>query len=57
MFDWIYSNLTTVIVIAVILIAVVLAVFVIVRDKKKGSCSCGRACSGCAMSEYCHKKR
>ena len=45
----------TVIVIGIILGIVALAVFSIVRDKKKGKCSCG-SCSGCAMNGACHSK-
>ena len=45
----------TVIVAAIIIGVVALAVFSIVRDKKKGKCSCG-SCSGCAMNGACHSK-
>ena len=45
----------TVIAIAIIIVIVGLAVFSIVRDKKKGKCSCG-SCSGCAMNGACHFK-
>ena len=44
-------------VIAVILAVVALAVFSIVRDKKKGKCSCGNSCSSCAMNGACHMKK
>ena len=33
-----------------------LAVFSIVRDKKKGKCSCGNSCSACSMKGACHGK-
>ncbi len=46
----------TVIVILIISAIVALAVFSIVRDKKKGKCSCGNSCSSCAMHGECHKK-
>ena len=44
----------TVIAIAIIIVIVGLAVFSIVRDKKKGKCSCGNSCSSCAMNGACH---
>ena len=47
----------TVIVIAIIVAVVALAVFSIVRDKKKGKCSCGNSCSSCAMKGACHTKK
>lgn len=46
----------TVIVIGIILGIVALAVFSILRDKKKGKCSCGNSCSSCQMSGMCHQK-
>jgi hypothetical protein len=44
----------TVLVVAVIIAIIALAVFSIVRDKKKGKCSCGNSCSSCAMNGACH---
>ena len=46
----------TVAVVAIILGLVTLAVFSIVRDKKKGKCSCGNSCSSCQMNGPCHSK-
>lgn len=46
------------IIVSLILAAVIgLIIFRMVKKKKagKGSCSCG--CSGCAMSEICHKDK
>jgi hypothetical protein len=47
----------TVIAIAIIIVIVGLAVFSIVRDKKKGKCSCGNSCSSCAMKGACHTNK
>lgn len=47
----------TVLVVAIIIAIISLAVFSIVRDKKKGKCSCGNSCSSCAMNGACHTKR
>ena len=46
----------TVLIIAIIIAVIALAVFSIVRDKKKGKCSCGNSCSSCGMNGTCHKK-
>lgn len=48
-------NLPTILVAAVVASAfVAITVKGIINKKKgKGSCSCG--CSGCAMSDFCHK--
>ena len=46
----------TVVVVVIIIGVVALAVFSIVRDKKKGKCSCGNSCSSCGMSGACHQK-
>ena len=43
--------------IAVIVAVVALAIFSIVRDKKKGKCSCGNSCSSCSMNGACHSKK
>lgn len=47
----------TVLVIAIVILAIALAVFSIVRDKKRGKCSCGNSCSSCAMNGSCHTKK
>lgn len=57
MFTWIYENLPTIMICA-ILIAVVIAIIAsMVRDKKKGKSSCGCGCANCAMSGSCHPKK
>ena len=45
-----------ILVIGIVVGIVALAIFSIVRDKKKGKCSCG-SCSGCAMNGACHSKK
>ncbi|MBO7302558.1 MAG: FeoB-associated Cys-rich membrane protein [Clostridia bacterium] len=47
----------SIVAIAVIVAAIALAIFSIVRDKKKGKCSCGNSCSSCGMSGACHSKK
>ena len=47
----------TVLVVAIIIALIALAVFSIVRDKKKGKCSCGNSCSSCAMNGACYTKK
>ena len=47
----------TALVVAIIIAIIALAVFSIVRDKKKGKCSCGNSCSSCGMKGSCHSKK
>ena len=47
----------TVLVVAIIIAIISLAVFSIIRDKKKGKCSCGNSCSSCAMNGAYHKDK
>lgn len=47
----------TVLIIAIIIAVIALAVFSIVREKKKGKCSCGNSCSSCSMNGACHSKK
>ena len=58
MFQWIASNIWTIIICAV-LIAIVTAIIVsMVKKKKQGKsmvCSCGN-CKCCPMSGSCHKQ-
>ncbi|MCI6854699.1 MAG: FeoB-associated Cys-rich membrane protein [Firmicutes bacterium] len=57
MFTWIYENLGTII-IGAILAAVVAAVIVhMIHNKKKGRSSCGCGCSSCAINGTCHPKK
>lgn len=57
MFQWIVSNIWTIIICAV-LIAIVTAIIVsMVKKKKQGKsmvCNCGN-CKSCPMSGSCHK--
>ncbi|MBQ0012057.1 MAG: FeoB-associated Cys-rich membrane protein [Clostridiales bacterium] len=52
---WIYDNLGTIVVSAILLVAVVLVIVKMLRDRKRGR-SCG-SCAGCAMADTCHKKK
>lgn len=57
MLAWIYENIATII-ISAILIAVVAAIIIgMVRNKKKGKSSCGCGCANCPMSGSCHSKK
>ena len=51
--DFIIENIWSIVIGALVLAAVVLAAVKIIKDRKKGKCSCG--CEGCAFSESCHK--
>ena len=54
MFQWLSSNLPTILVALVILTVCALIVIKMIRDKKQGKSSCSCGCSGCAMSNMCH---
>ena len=56
-FMWIIENAHTLIVLGVVVLLVVLAVISVIKDRKKGRCSCGNSCAGCPMSSACHKKK
>ena len=46
-----------IIVLSVLGIIVGLVIYSMIRNRKKGKdCGCG-GCSGCAMSEHCHKRK
>ncbi len=53
---WITANLGTIIVSLILILIVAAIVAKMLKDKKAGKSSCGCGCSGCAMSETCHKK-
>ncbi|ADU74672.1 MAG TPA: FeoB-associated Cys-rich membrane protein [Hungateiclostridium thermocellum] len=53
MIKFITENLANIIISAVLICLAVLAIVKIIKDRKKGSCSCG--CSGCPQSQICHK--
>ena len=48
-------NLSTIIVALFVAVIFVAVLVYEIRKRKKGSCSCG--CSGCGMSEICHKNK
>ena len=54
MLDWLYSNMTNILVIAAVIGIVTLAVISMIRDKKAGKSSCGCNCAKCAMAGKCH---
>ena len=57
MVEFIVSNLSTIVISAVVLLLVVLAIISMAKDKKKGKCSCGNSCSSCAMKGACHTNK
>ena len=54
MLDWLYSNMTNILVIAAVIGIVTLAVISMIRDKKAGKSSCGCGWANCAMAGKCH---
>ena len=57
MFHWIIDNIATIAVALIVAGAVAAVIAKMLCDRKKGksACSCGSACSGCAMKGMCHK--
>ncbi|MBQ1284285.1 MAG: FeoB-associated Cys-rich membrane protein [Acutalibacteraceae bacterium] len=56
MLDWIINNIGTVVVGALLAAAVAAVIIKLIKDKRAGKSSCGCNCSGCPMSDKCHKK-
>ena len=54
MLAWLMDNYLTLIICAVLVLLVTGAVWVLVRDRKKGKSSCGGSCGSCPMSGSCH---
>lgn len=54
MLEFLSENLATVAVAAVLAAIVILIVVRMVRDRKKGGCSFGSACSCCPNAGSCH---
>lgn len=54
MFTWLYENLATIIICAVLAGVVAAIITKLVKDKKKGKSACGCNCGSCAMSGSCH---
>lgn len=52
---WLANNWGTLVAIGVVALLIAGAIFALVRDKKRGKCSCGCNCSACAMKGACHK--
>ncbi|MCR4651450.1 MAG: FeoB-associated Cys-rich membrane protein [Lachnospiraceae bacterium] len=55
MLDWLSHNIGNILVLIVLLCIIAGAVFVMIRDKRKGKSSCGGNCAGCAMNGKCNK--
>lgn len=50
------DNIPTIIIILVLALIVTLIIRSMIIDRKKGKSSCGAGCTGCAMSELCHRQ-
>lgn len=55
LFAWIGANIWTIIICAVLVALMALIIVYIIREKKKGRCSCGCSCESCAMD--CHARK
>jgi hypothetical protein len=56
MLNWLSANIGTLIALLVLSGIIFAAVFVIVRNKRRGRSSCGCGCANCPMHGACHKK-
>ena len=54
MLEWLKANLATILISLALLAAGVFVVIRMVKDRKKGGCSCG--CADCPMRGKCHKQ-
>lgn len=53
MFTWIYHNLATILVCAVLLLVVFLILRGMIRDRRAGKSLCGGSCASCPMGSAC----
>lgn len=51
---WLSENLSTIIICIVLAAIVGLIIFSLIKNKKKGKCSCGNNCGCCPMGGSCH---
>ncbi|MCM1055935.1 MAG: FeoB-associated Cys-rich membrane protein [Bacteroides sp.] len=51
---WLSENLSTIIICMILAVIVGLIIISMVRNKKKGKCSCGNDCGCCPMGGSCH---
>lgn len=47
MFELLASNIGSIIVLVIVAIVIGFAVYSVIKDKKKGKCSCGGSCGSC----------
>lgn len=54
---WLFENLSTIIIFAVLAAVIVLIIKSMRKDKKSGKSSCGCNCASCALSKSCHERK
>ena len=52
--QWLIENLGTIAVLLIVAAVSGAATFSIIRNRKKGGCSCGCGCNGCPNAGMCH---
>ena len=55
MTSFISANIGTIVISLILLLAICFAIRSVIRDKKKGTCSCGGSCGNCGMEGCCSK--
>ncbi|HOO79490.1 MAG TPA: FeoB-associated Cys-rich membrane protein [Lachnospiraceae bacterium] len=56
MINWLFENMSTIVVLLIVLGTISLILGRMIKDKKKGSKACGCGCSDCPMSGKCHSQ-
>ena len=57
MFAWLYENIETIIICAILLAAVIAVIVSMVRKKKQGKSTCGCGCADCPMGDFCGNRK
>lgn len=57
MLAYIQNNFATIIIGAVVLAVAALAVFVMIRDRRRGKSACGYDCGHCPSASLCHDSK
>ena len=55
MFEWLISNIGSVIAVLALIVIVALIIIKMFNDKRRGKSNCGCNCGCCAMKDQCHK--
>lgn len=57
MFEWLVSNIGTIVIVTSLVVTAALIIGKMIRDKRNGRPTCGGNCSHCSMSDSCRYKK